>query len=156
MITKVVLGVALVLIEFSFITSSQNSSLGSNYDTSTPTKFSSTSNFDTTAQNAEVTSTKAIESKEYQESFDGTSANFSSTTDFDTTTKLLDKTSPIAVHLAVSNDTSTTASSSSSSAFTTTKSVDNPLATTAAPSPTDDPSGFSLPENCAAYKVSAV
>ena len=47
MITKVVLGVALVLIEFTIITLSQNNSLSSNNDTFTTTKFSNISDFTT-------------------------------------------------------------------------------------------------------------
>lgn len=52
MITKVVLGVALVLIEFTIITLSQNNSLSSNNDTLTTAKFPNISDF-TTLKNYE-------------------------------------------------------------------------------------------------------
>lgn len=58
MITKVVLGVALVLIEFSILTLSQNNSLSSHNEsssTSTSTEFSSISDFTTTTESYDTT-----------------------------------------------------------------------------------------------------
>lgn len=61
MITKVVLGVVLVLIEFSIIISSQNNSLSSNNDTFTA-KFQTISDF-TTSESHEKTTTTTTTAK---------------------------------------------------------------------------------------------
>lgn len=124
MITKVVLGVALILIEFSIIARSQNSSISSAHDASSTTPFP-TSSFELTKEADEASTISAA---------------------------LLVAASSVAatseVPQVVTNETTSSIKVGTALEFTTATVDGTTIETTS--TTTED---FRLPENCSAYKV---